>query len=80
MLRDDHLGTAFVEIGNDGVAVERLVGEECTELDAVDEWSHADSIEAVAGQQVEANKVVKRIGQGQILVVMPPLERPMAWL
>jgi hypothetical protein len=31
MLGDDDLGTARVEIGDNGVAVERLVGDQCVE-------------------------------------------------
>jgi len=37
MLPDDNLCAAFVELANDGVAVEGFVGDQSTELDAFDE-------------------------------------------
>jgi hypothetical protein len=37
MLRDHDLGAALVEVGDDIVAVEGLVGDQGTELDAVDQ-------------------------------------------
>jgi len=42
VLRDDDFCTPLVEIGDDIVAVESLVSEQCAELDAVDEWSNAN--------------------------------------
>ncbi len=50
MLGDDDLGAALVEVGDEGVAVEGLVGDQGAEGKTVDER------------------------------LMPPLERPMAWL
>jgi len=48
VLRDDDSGSAFVELGDDPVGVERLVGDQPAELDAVDERRHANRIEALA--------------------------------
>ena len=42
MLRDDDPRAAFIEIGDDMVAVEGLVGDEGAELDAVDNRGDAD--------------------------------------
>jgi hypothetical protein len=42
MLRDDNLCAAFVEIGNDGVAVEGFVGDQSAEPDAFDERCNSD--------------------------------------
>jgi hypothetical protein len=81
MLRDDDLGAALVEIGNDGIAIEGFVGDEAGKGETVDERSNADRIEAMARQENEADEITKRVGQrARILVVMPPLERPMVCL
>jgi hypothetical protein len=63
VLRDDNLGAALVEIGDDVVAVERFVSNEAAELDAVDQRWDADRIKAVSRQQLEAHKVAERIGE-----------------
>src|SRR5690554_1916967 len=56
-------GAALVEVGDDGVAVERLVGDQRAKRDAVDERRPADRIEAMAGQQDEAHEIAERIGE-----------------
>src|SRR4029077_7207588 len=76
MLGDDDLGAALVEIGDDGVAVESLVGDQGVKGEAVDEWFDADRIVPLTRQQNEAHEIAESVGK----VVMPPLERPMAWL
>lgn len=63
MLGDDNPGATIVEVGDDGVAVEGLVGDQRAESDAVDERRHADGIVAMAGHQDEADKVAERVGQ-----------------
>ena len=73
VLRDHDLCAALVEVGNDGIAVEGLVGDQSAEGDFVDQRSDADRIETVAGQQDEADQIAERVGQRSILVVMPPL-------
>lgn len=50
MLRDDDLGAALVQVGDDGAAVEGRVGDQPAESDAVDERQNADRIESMAGQ------------------------------
>ena len=50
-LRDDDLGAAFVQLGDDPVRVERLVGDQAVELDPVDQRRDADGVVALAGQQ-----------------------------
>src|SRR3954451_12544113 len=67
MLRDHDLGAALVEVGNDLVAVESLVGDQGTELDALDQRRDPDRIEALSGQQLEADKIAQGIGEGQDL-------------
>ena len=79
VLRDHDLCAALVEVGNDGIAVEGLVGDQSAEGDSVDQRSDADRIETVAGQQDEADRLPSASVSASILVVMPPLERPIAW-
>src|SRR3546814_16128351 len=67
MLGDDDFGTAVVQFGNDGIAVEGLVGDQRAERDAVDERRHADRIETVARQQLEAHEIAERVGEGEDL-------------
>jgi hypothetical protein len=56
MLRDDDLGAALVEVGDDGIAVK---GE------TVDERSNAHRIETMAGQENEADEIAQCVGQRQ---------------
>src|SRR5882757_8135409 len=65
MLRNDDLGAAAVEIGNDGIAVEGLVGDEAIKGEAIDERSDAHRIETMAGQENEANEIAECVGQRQ---------------
>src|SRR4051794_26675657 len=67
MLGDDDLGTTFVEIGDDGVAVESLVGDQCAKIDPVEKRRHANRIEAMAGQEDEADEIAERVGEGEDL-------------
>src|SRR5258705_5159044 len=65
MLRDDDLGAALVEVGDDGVAVEGLVGDEALKGETVDERSNPHRIEAMAGQENEADEIAQCVGQRQ---------------
>ena len=67
MLRDDDFRPALVEIGDDPVGVEGLIGDEAAELDALDQRGDADRVEALPGQQNEADQVPQCVGQGQDL-------------
>ena len=67
MLGDDDLGTAGVQVGDEGVAVEGFVSDQRAKIYAVEEWQRADRIVTVAGQQVEAHEIAERIGQRQDL-------------
>lgn len=62
---DDGLGAARVEIGDDGVAVERLVGDQRLEGQPFDERRSADRVEALSGQQHETHEIAERIGERQ---------------
>ena len=63
VLGDDDLGTALVEFGDDGIAVEGLVRDQSTEIDVLDERFDADGIEPLPGQQNEVDQIAERIGQ-----------------
>src|SRR2546421_11058573 len=65
MLGDNDLGAALVEVGDNGIAVEGLVGDEAAKGEAVDERSDPDRIEAMARQENKAHEIAERIGEGQ---------------
>src|SRR5713101_1884902 len=65
MLRNHDLGAALVEVGDDVVAVEGLVGDQRAELDALDQRRHADGIEALPRQQHESDEIAQSVGEGQ---------------
>src|SRR6266481_2787264 len=65
MLRDDNLGAALVEAGNDGIAVEGFVGDEALKGETVDERSNPHRIETMAGQENEADEIAQCVGQRQ---------------
>src|SRR6201988_3771022 len=65
MLGDDGLGAARVEICDDGVAVERLVGDQRVEGQSLDERRDAYRVEALSGQQHETHEIAERVGEGQ---------------
>src|SRR5260370_3939962 len=67
MLRDHDLGTALVEVGDDVVAVEGLVGDQRAELETVDQRRNANGIEPLSRQQDESNQIAKRVGESQDL-------------
>ena len=53
----------LAEIGDDCIAAERLVGDQCVEGDIFDEWWNADDGEALFGQQHETHESADRIGE-----------------
>src|SRR3954470_22199471 len=67
MMRDHDLGAALIEIGDDIIAVEGRVGDQGAELKTVDQRRGPDSVEALSGQQNEADEVAQGIGEGQDL-------------
>jgi hypothetical protein len=67
MLGDDDLGGLFIQVGDDGIAIEGLVGDQCAEAEAIDERRHSDGVEAMAGQENEAHEIAERIGEGEDL-------------
>src|SRR6202022_2001080 len=65
MLGDDDLGAARVELGDNGVAVECLVGDQRVEGQSLDERRHAHRVEALSRQEHEAHEIAERIGERQ---------------
>ena len=66
-LGDDDSGTALVQLGDDPIGIEGLVGNQVVEFDVLDEWSDPDRIVALSGQQNEAHEIAQRIGERQDL-------------
>src|SRR5713101_8088018 len=65
VLRNHDLGTALIEIGDDFVAVEGLVGDQRAEFDPLDERRDADGIEALSRQQDESDEGAQGVGEGE---------------
>src|SRR6516165_3203298 len=65
MLGDDNLGTARVEFGDDGVAIESHVGDQCAEGQSLDERRQAHRVEALSRQKHEAHEIAERISERQ---------------
>ena len=81
MLRDDDLGAALVEIGDDGVAVEGLVGDQRRRTRRPRSAAATPTVsKRCPGSRTKRTRLPSASVRARILVVMPPLERPMAWL
>jgi len=65
MLGNNDLGAARVELGDNGVAVERLVGDQRVEGQSLDERRHTHCVEALSWQKHEAYEIAERIGERQ---------------
>src|SRR5215213_277869 len=65
MLRDNDLGAASVEIGDDVITVESLVGDQGAELKAVDQRRHPGRVKALPRQQHKADEIAQSVGEGQ---------------
>ena len=65
MLGDDGLGAARVDVGDNGVAVERLVGDQSVEGQSLDQRRNADCVKALSWQKFKTHEIAKRIGERQ---------------
>src|ERR1700676_1132917 len=65
MLGDNDLGAARVQIGDNDVAVERLVGDQRVEGQSVDERRHAHRVAALSRQKHEAHEIAEGISKRQ---------------
>ena len=61
-LRDDDLGSALVQLGDNPVCVKRLVCDQPVELDALDPGRHADGVVALAWQQDDPDEIALTLG------------------
>lgn len=55
-------------------------GDQRIEGQSRDERRYAHHVEALSRQEHETHEIAERISEGQDLVVVPPFQRPMAWL
>ena len=88
MLRDDNLRPAFVQVFDDPVGIESLVGDQAAEFDILDQGRDADGV--WARQKDKSHQVPERVGQREDfgcpaalrladgLVLGPPFA-PCAW-
>src|SRR3954454_15309918 len=67
MRRDDDGGAALIHRLDDPVGIERLVGDQGSEGDPLDEGRDPDRIVTLTRQQGEAHQIAQRIGQGHDL-------------
>ena len=58
-LGDDNLRSAFGQLGDDPVGVERLVGDQAAELNVLDQRRHADRVVALAWQKDKPDEVAQ---------------------
>jgi hypothetical protein len=80
MLRDDDLGAALVEVGDDGIAVKGLIGDEAFKVRPSMSGATPTVSKRWPGRRTKRTRLPNASVSARILVVMPPLERPMAWL
>ena len=80
MLRDDDLGAARIEIGDDRIAIESLVGQQRAEFDASISGATPTVSKRCPGKRRKRTRLPSASVRARIFVVMPPLDRPMAWL
>jgi hypothetical protein len=64
-LRNDNLGAARVHFRDDPVRVKSLVRQQGVKANAIDQRCDANRIVPIAGQQPEADKIAKGVGQGE---------------
>lgn len=61
--RDDGNRAPVVQFGPQPIDIEGFVGQECLEVDILDERLDADAVVTLAGQEDKARKIAKRIDQ-----------------
>ena len=65
MLGDDDFCSPLIHVFDDPVGIKRLVGNQATKLDVLDQRFHADGVEALARKQDEAHEIAQGIGEGE---------------
>lgn len=79
VLCDEALGPPLLKGGDDGIAVEGLVGGQRAERDAVEARRRPPRSKRRPGSSSTRTRLPSASLGARILVVQPPLERPMAW-
>jgi hypothetical protein len=69
--RNNSESATLGQFGPQCVVVERLVGEECIELDVFDQRRDTDAVMTLAGQQDEANQIAEGIDESHDLRRQP---------
>ena len=67
VLRYDDFGASFIHVFDNPVRIERLVRDQATEFDPLNQRSHTDRIMALAWQENKANQIAQGIRQSQDL-------------
>jgi len=67
MLRNDDFGAALIEVFDDPVRIEGLIGNEPLEFEAFDQRRNANRVVTMPRQQLEAHEIAECIGQRQDL-------------
>src|ERR687889_247709 len=65
MSRDEGLGAACIEVGQDGVAIEGGVGDQRPKGEPVNERRHAYGVEALPWQKHEAHEIAQGVREHQ---------------
>src|SRR5690554_3730287 len=76
MLGNHDLGPAFIEVIDDDVTVEGLVGDERIKADALEKRLDADGVVAMPRQQLEAHQIAQSIRQGEDFGGHAPFRAP----
>ena len=63
VLRDNHLGAAARQIGDESIRIKCLVGDETAEYDAFDQWCHAHRIVSLPWQKNKADEIAQCVGE-----------------
>ena len=65
MLRDDDLAAPRVEVSDDGVRVERHVGNQSAEIQSLNQRGNANRVEPLPRQQDKPHKIAESIRQSE---------------
>ena len=78
MLRDDDFSTSFVQLFNDSVGIKGLVRDQPVEFDVLDQGCDATVSKRWPGSRTKRTRLPKASVSARILVVIPPLDLPIA--
>lgn len=64
-LGNDDAGATLIQLGDDPVGIEGFIRDQRAEGDAVDQRGNADRVVALARQEMEADQITERVGEGE---------------